>query len=295
MGPWMISSTWSTGTVDRRCTYRDHSWGHPSGVCVVSSTGRVRRAPHIYPDISAMDSSLSSPSQLAFSDEWYCPRSCGSEDVGSTPGLSHFHRRVLTSRARAARPTTRPLARSRQAPSRSRASAACSATRPLARSQQAPLSSSRARAARPTTRPLTRSRQAPASLGASAACSATRPLTRSRPAAAGALSVSATKLKITGRPLGGAAAGALSACVTKLKGTHHAPLNQRRGADALSAGANALKGTRCSLGDAAANARSAGGAQALGRHRHQLCSPCQVDRAARGGTDYGGGSSLIVK
>jgi len=182
MGPWMISSTWSTGTVDRRCTYRDHSWGHPSGVCVVSSTGRVRRAPHIYPDISAMDSSLSSPSQLAFSDEWYCPRSCGSEDVGSTPGLSHFHRRVLTSRARAARPTTRPLARSRQAPSRSRASAACSATRPLARSQQAPLSSSRARAARPTTRPLAHSRQAPSRSRASAACSTTRPLARSRQA-----------------------------------------------------------------------------------------------------------------
>ena len=40
-------------------------------------------------------------------------------------------------------------------------------------------------------------------------------------AAAGALSVSATKLKITGRPPGGAAAGALSACVTKLKGTYH--------------------------------------------------------------------------
>jgi len=40
-------------------------------------------------------------------------------------------------------------------------------------------------------------------------------------AAAGALPVSATKLKITGRPPGGAAAGALSTCVTKLKGTHH--------------------------------------------------------------------------
>jgi len=40
-------------------------------------------------------------------------------------------------------------------------------------------------------------------------------------AAAGALPVSATKLKITGRPPGGAAAGALSTCITKLKGTHH--------------------------------------------------------------------------
>jgi len=35
-------------------------------------------------------------SQLTFSDEWYCPKSCGPEDVGSTPGLSHSHRRVLT-------------------------------------------------------------------------------------------------------------------------------------------------------------------------------------------------------
>ena len=85
--------------------------------------------------------------------------------------------------ARAAHAATRPLARSRQAPSSLRASAACSATRPLARARQAPLSSSRARAARPTTRPLTRSRQAPMSLRASAAGLATRPLTSSRRAA----------------------------------------------------------------------------------------------------------------
>jgi len=85
--------------------------------------------------------------------------------------------------ARAARAATRPLARSRQAPSRPRASTTCSATRPLARSRQAPLSSSRAQATCPTTRPLTRSWQAPTSLRASAACSATRPLTRSRRAA----------------------------------------------------------------------------------------------------------------
>jgi len=44
-------------------------------------------------------------------------------------------------------------------------------------------------------------------------------------APAGALSVSATKLKITGRPPGGAATGALSSCVTKLKGTHHSISN----------------------------------------------------------------------
>jgi len=27
---------------------------------------------------------------------WYCPQTCSPEDVGSTPGLSHSHRRVLT-------------------------------------------------------------------------------------------------------------------------------------------------------------------------------------------------------
>jgi len=91
---------------------------------------------------------------------------------------------------RAARPATRPLARSRQAPSRSRASAACSATWPLARS-----------------RPLTRSRQAPGASELESKC--------------GLLGHAATDALSTGRPPGNAAAGALSACVTKLKGTHH--------------------------------------------------------------------------
>ena len=33
------SSTWSTGTVDKRCTYRDHALGHPSGRSGVSQVG----------------------------------------------------------------------------------------------------------------------------------------------------------------------------------------------------------------------------------------------------------------
>jgi len=55
----------------------------------------TRRAPHIYPDIWG-DGFQYHWSQLTFSDEWYCPQSCGPENVGSTPGLSHSHRRVLT-------------------------------------------------------------------------------------------------------------------------------------------------------------------------------------------------------
>ena len=63
---------------------------------VVSSRPRtMRRAPHIYSDISGNGFQYHS-SQLTFSDEWYCPQTCSPEDVGSTPGLSHSHRRVLT-------------------------------------------------------------------------------------------------------------------------------------------------------------------------------------------------------
>ena len=63
---------------------------------VVSSRPRTTRsAPHIYPDISG-DGFQYHTSQLTVSDEWYCPQTCSPEDVGSTPGLSHSHRRVLT-------------------------------------------------------------------------------------------------------------------------------------------------------------------------------------------------------
>jgi len=55
----------------------------------------TRRAPHIYPDIWG-DGFQYHSSQLTFSDEWYCPQTWSPEDVGSTPGLSHSHRRVLT-------------------------------------------------------------------------------------------------------------------------------------------------------------------------------------------------------
>jgi len=65
---------------------------------VVSSRPRTTpRAPHIYPDISG-DGFQYHSSQLTFSNEWYCPQTCSPEDVGSTPGLSHSHRRVLTRR-----------------------------------------------------------------------------------------------------------------------------------------------------------------------------------------------------
>ena len=55
----------------------------------------TRRAPHIYPDVSG-DGFQYHSSQLTFSDEWYCPQTMRPEDVGSTPGLSHSHRRALT-------------------------------------------------------------------------------------------------------------------------------------------------------------------------------------------------------
>jgi len=76
---------------------RTHTKTHPMLLLiVVSSRPRTtRRAPHIYPDIWG-DGVQYHSSQLTFSDEWYCPQSCDPEDVGSTPGLSHSHRRVLT-------------------------------------------------------------------------------------------------------------------------------------------------------------------------------------------------------
>jgi len=55
----------------------------------------TRRAPHIYPDIW-VDGFQYHSSQLTFSDQCYCPQTMHPEDVGSTPGLSHSHRRVLT-------------------------------------------------------------------------------------------------------------------------------------------------------------------------------------------------------
>jgi len=55
----------------------------------------TRRAPHLYPDIWG-DGFQYHSSQLTFSDEWYCPQTMHPEDVGSTPGVSHSHRRVLT-------------------------------------------------------------------------------------------------------------------------------------------------------------------------------------------------------
>jgi len=64
--------------------------------CVVSSRPcTTRRAPHIYPDMSG-DGFQYHSSQLTFSDEWYCPQTMHPQDVGSTPGLSHSHRRALT-------------------------------------------------------------------------------------------------------------------------------------------------------------------------------------------------------
>jgi len=66
-----------------------------SGGVVSSRPRTTRRAPHVYPGISG-DGFQYHSSQLTFSDEWYCPQTCSPEDVGSTPGLSHSHRRVLT-------------------------------------------------------------------------------------------------------------------------------------------------------------------------------------------------------
>ena len=63
---------------------------------VMSSRPRTtRRAPHIYPDISGVGFQYHL-SQLTVSDEWYCPQTMHPQDVGSTPGLSHSHCRVLT-------------------------------------------------------------------------------------------------------------------------------------------------------------------------------------------------------
>jgi len=72
-------------------------WRHPGlTLAVVGSRPRTTRsAPHIYRNMSG-DGFQYHLSQLTFSDEWYCPQSCGPEDAGSTPGLSHSHRRVLT-------------------------------------------------------------------------------------------------------------------------------------------------------------------------------------------------------
>jgi len=85
-----------TGAFTTSSTLLGPSAPQTSTGCVVSSRPRTtRRAPHIYPDISG-DGFQYHSSQLTFSDEWYCPQTMRPEDVGSTPGLSHSHRRVLT-------------------------------------------------------------------------------------------------------------------------------------------------------------------------------------------------------
>jgi len=90
--------TWQGSKVDRRQCVPPN--GYMSKLmewmcCEQHRPRTTRRAPHIYPDIWG-DGFQYHSSQLTFSDEWYCPQTMHPQDVGSTPGLSHSHRQVLT-------------------------------------------------------------------------------------------------------------------------------------------------------------------------------------------------------